>query len=68
MYKRIVSYKLEDTLWNKLSDKFRYNRERGVKNLIIVLFQADLQRYFGSAELAEDVLFVASKWERQFAA
>ena len=63
LYKRIVSYKLEDTLWNKLSDKFRYNRERGVKNLIIVLFQADLQRYFGSAELAGDALLFMSKWK-----
>lgn len=63
LYKKLVKFGLEELLWNEINSRFSYSESNGIKDLIIVLFQADFEHFIGGYSLSADALIFMNKWK-----
>ena len=62
MYDKLVQYNLSDIYWNEIEKVFGYNKQRKIKDLIIVLFKNDMNRHFSKGTLSNEAAIFMHDW------
>ena len=62
MYDKLVQYNLSDNYWNEIEKVFGYNKQRKIKDLIIVLFKNDMNRHFSKGALSNEAAIFMHDW------
>ena len=62
MYDKLVQYNLSDIYWNEIEKVFGYNKQRKIKDLIIVLFKNDMNRHFSKGALSNEAAIFMHDW------
>lgn len=66
---KLIKYNLHDLYWDEIEQMFGYNKQRNIKDLLIVLFKDDMYRNSGkSTKLTNEAAIFMHNWRdsRQF--
>lgn len=62
MLDKMEQYNLSDLYWTEVDNMFGYNKQRSIKDLIIVLFMDDMNRHFGHGKLTNEAGIFMHDW------
>ena len=59
---KMEQYNLSDLYWTEVETIFGYNKQRSIKDLIIILFMDDMNRHFGHGTLTNEADIFMHDW------
>ena len=62
MMEKLTAANLADNYWNMVEQAFGYDKERGMKDLVIALFLDDLDHYVGKGKLNNEARIFMRDW------